>query len=241
MHELIVPSNQYSIVPMVHDEKLRDDFAARLAQACSNAGIDAHGRGVVIAKKLGVTPKAVSKWLNSESMPRQGKMAELAKMLGVTVYWLQYGEDTGIGNVDLSQKIEHEYKSSFPLISSVQAGQWSEICDIIDLSDAEYLPTTEKAGKGSFWLTIEGESMLSSTGVSFPPGTRVLVDPSVEPENGKLVVAKLVDVNEATFKKLIIDSGQRFLKPLNDRFPIMPINGNCRIEGVVIDAKLKLV
>ncbi len=66
--------------------------------------------------------------------------------------------ETGIGNVDLDQKINLEYKNSFPLISSVQAGQWSEICDIIDLSDAEYLPTTEKAGKGSFWLTIEGKN-----------------------------------------------------------------------------------
>ncbi|MEH2755235.1 LexA family transcriptional repressor, partial [Klebsiella pneumoniae] len=30
----------------------------------------------------------------------------------------------------------------------------------------------------------------------------------------------------------------RFLKPLNPQYPIIPINGNCRIIGVVVDAKI---
>jgi SOS-response transcriptional repressor LexA len=47
----------------------------------------------------------------------------------------------------------------------------------------------------------------------------ILVDPQVEPINGKLVVAKLDGDNEATFKKLVIDAGQRFLKPLNLNIP----------------------
>lgn len=68
----------------------------------------------------------------------------------------------------------------------------------------------------------------------------VLVDTEVDAENGKLVVAKLTDVNEATFKKFIVDSGQKYLKALNPAFPILPINGNCKIIGVVVDAKLKL-
>ena len=82
--------------------------------------------------------------------------------------------------------------------------------------------------------------MTSSSGISFPEETLVLVDAEREAQNGSLVVAKLTDVNEATFKKLVIDAGQRFLKPLNPQYPTLPINGNCKIIGVVIDAKLKL-
>ncbi|MBO0170541.1 LexA family transcriptional repressor, partial [Vibrio parahaemolyticus] len=73
-----------------------------------------------------------------------------------------------------------------------------------------------------------------------PEGTLVLVDTEKEIENGSLVVAKLVDVNEATFKKVVIDAGQKFLKPLNSSYPQLPINGNCKIIGVVVDAKMKL-
>ena len=93
MTELIVHARGIIIEPMVHSETVRSNFAQRLAQACTKAGIEEHGRGVVLAKKLGVTPKAVSKWLNAESMPRQNKMAELSDFLGVSLYWLQYGKE----------------------------------------------------------------------------------------------------------------------------------------------------
>ncbi|EBM5549197.1 LexA family transcriptional repressor, partial [Salmonella enterica] len=44
--------------------------------------------------------------------------------------------------------------------------------------------------------------------------------------------------NEATFKKLVMDAGRKFLKPLNPQYPMIEINGNCKIIGVVVDAKL---
>ncbi|MEG2269219.1 MAG: S24 family peptidase, partial [Acinetobacter sp.] len=59
-------------------------------------------------------------------------------------------------------------------------------------------------------------------------------------KNGNLVVAKLTDANEATFKKLVIDGGSMYLKPLNPQYPLIPINGNCRIIGVVVQAMMFL-
>ncbi|EMK6669905.1 helix-turn-helix transcriptional regulator [Vibrio fluvialis] len=103
MTELIVHARDFIIEPMVHSENVRSDFALRLAQACNKSGIEEHGRGVILARRLGVTPKAVSKWLNAESMPRQNKMAELADYLGVSLYWLQYGkeEQSPKGNAEI--------------------------------------------------------------------------------------------------------------------------------------------
>ncbi|WP_234398828.1 S24 family peptidase [Pseudoalteromonas sp. T1lg88] len=42
--------------------------------------------------------------------------------------------------------------------------------------------------------------------------------------------------NQAKFKKLIIEGGQKFLKALNPNWPdpLMPINGNCTIVGKVV-------
>jgi len=78
---------------MVQRDILREEFSQRLAQACRDAGLDEHGRGMAVARALGVTSKAVSKWLNAESMPRQDKMNELAKFLRVDVLWLQHNRD----------------------------------------------------------------------------------------------------------------------------------------------------
>ena len=83
--------------------------------------------------------------------------------------------------------------------------------------------------------------MTSPVGISIPEGTLVLVDTGREAKNGSLVIAKLVDDNEATFKKLIIDGSQKYLKGLNPAWPMTPINGNCRIIGVAIETKMRLV
>lgn len=197
-----------------------------------------------LAEKLEKSQGAIALWLNKKREPSLDDIANIMRFVKLDHMILNSDgmidyPDEAIRNTK-PIKNQPTYKSSYPLISSVQAGQWAEICEVLNVEDATFLPTTEKASDCAFWLTVEGDSMTSSVGVSFPSGTNVLVDPAVEPENGSLVVAKLEDVNEATFKKLVIDSGQRFLKPLNERFPIMPINGNCRIVGVVVDAKLKL-
>lgn len=51
--------------------------------------------------------------------------------------------------------------------------------------------------------------------------------------------AKLPVSNEATFKKLVNDSGRLYLKPLNTGYPIEPLDEQCRIVGVVVRALQK--
>ncbi|BDR34283.1 LexA family protein [Photobacterium damselae] len=166
----------------------------------------------------------------------------LAKHLGIKAYQILFDDSElpelmNISTID----IQPSYQNSFPVLSSVQAGIWTEACEPYPVETiTEWYQTTERTSKNSFWLRVHGDSMTSPTGISFPEGTLVLVDTERAAENGSLVAAKLTDVNEATFKKLMIDAGQRYLKPLNPQYPTLPINGNCRIIGVIVDAKLRL-
>ena len=81
--------------------------------------------------------------------------------------------------------------------------------------------------------------MTAPAGQSITEGTLILVDTEAEVTPGKLVVAKLPDSNEATFKKLVSDGGRLFLKPLNPGYPIEAVDENCRIVGVVVQALQK--
>ncbi|HEF8786434.1 TPA: helix-turn-helix domain-containing protein [Providencia alcalifaciens] len=226
---------------MVQAEKVRNDFSRRLAQACKDAGLNEHGRGAEIVKALGVSSKAVSKWFNGESLPRQDKMNALAKFLNCNVVWLQHGE-SGVFDNNVSNPRPYRPAPKYPVISWVQAGSWNEACEPYTLDQIDEWHESEAHVQGAaFWLRVEGDSMTASSGQSVPEGSLVLVDTGREPVNNSLVIAKLTDSNEATFKKLVIDGGQKFLKGLNPAWPITPINGNCKIIGVAVQMMMKLV
>jgi len=128
-----------------------------------------------------------------------------------------------------------------PLISWVQAGSWAEVIDNHAPGDAEdWLLTTARVGRHAFALRVQGDSMTAPHGISIPEGSIVIIDPDQHCDNGNIVVARLEDSMEATLKKLVIDGNQRFLKPLNPAYPVIPINGNCKIIGRAIKVEFEL-
>jgi SOS-response transcriptional repressor LexA len=198
-----------------------------------------------LAERMGLAQASIARYLNKKREPDIDTIAKIMKIVGLSKMtlnsdgFIEYPNEiiANVSKIDIQPK----YQGRFPVLSSVQAGAWKEACEPYNLSEiSEWYETTERTSGLCFWLKVEGDSMTSPTGVSFPEGTLVLVDTERDHQNGSFVVAKLEDVNEATFKKLTIDAGQKYLKPLNNAYQMMPINGNCRIIGVVVDAKLKL-
>ncbi|WP_456295253.1 helix-turn-helix domain-containing protein [Vibrio sp. AK197] len=199
-----------------------------------------------LAEMVDVTPGGMGHWLNKRREPTLEQIAKILNALSLDKLilnsdgTLEYPQEL-ISNVTPSN-IQPNYQQNFPVLSSVQAGAWTEAVEPYRPEEIEeWFQTTERTSGRCFWLRVQGDSMTSSSGVSFPQDTLVLVDTEKEAQNGSLIVAKLTEVNEATFKKLVIDAGQKFLKPLNSSYPSLPINGNCKIIGVVVDAKMKLI
>ncbi|HFG1874964.1 TPA: LexA family protein [Vibrio cholerae] len=199
-----------------------------------------------LAEMVEVTPGGMGHWLNKRREPSLSQIAKILKAVDLDSLTLhsdgnvEYTGDT-ISNVS-TLDIQPRYQKTFPVLSSVQAGAWTEACEPYEVREIEqWYETTERTSDRCFWLKVEGDSMTAPSGVSIPDGALVLVDTEKSYQNGSLVVAKLTDVNEATFKKLVIDAGQKYLKPLNPAYQMIPINGSCKIIGVVVDAKLKIM
>lgn len=190
-----------------------------------------------LAEKVGTTQQSIEQ-LEGGKIKRPRYLPELALALGVSIDWLLKGTT----DANVSYVGPNIPKGKYPLISYVSAGSWSEACEPYNLTDIDewYESDTNMFGDG-FWLRVEGDSMTSPVGQSIPEGHIVLVDTGRDPQNGSLVVAKLTDANEATFKKLVIDGGQKYLKGLNPSWPMIQINGNCKIIGVVVEARVRFV
>lgn len=202
------------------------------------------GQGVsqeTLAEHLGITKGAVSHWLNARREPSLDDIAKILTYLGLKSF--EVNADGTIRDRSSTPNVIyhgiHEPRGSYPVISWVSAGEWMEAVEPYHKRAVDrWYETNIDCSENSFWLDVKGDSMTSPVGLSIPEGTAILVDPEVEAINGKLVVAKLDSENEATFKKLVIDAGRRFLKPLNPQYPMIEVNGNCRIIGVVVDAKI---
>ncbi len=150
------------------------------------------------------------------------------------------GEGDGLSNVSPASQPNRYYR--FPVVSSVVAGGWGDAIQAYEPGAEDRFEKTDTKVKGpAFWLEVEGDSMTSLSGPSIPEGMLILVDTGIEPQPGHLVVAKLDTEEKATFKKLVQDGGKLYLKPLNTGYNPIEINGNCRIIGVVREAKMKLL
>ncbi|WP_167141352.1 LexA family protein [Pseudomonas sp. OTU750018] len=132
-----------------------------------------------------------------------------------------------------------------PLISWVQAGSWCEVSDIYAVGDAEqWLPCPVTHGPRTYAVRIRGESMNNPhERVSFQDGDIVFVDPDRDAMHRSFVVAKLTDTQEATFKQLIIEGTEKYLKALNPSWPepFIRVNGNAEFAGVAIAKHVPLI
>lgn len=124
-----------------------------------------------------------------------------------------------------------------PVISPAMAGRWRDIVENFDPGTAsDWTETTLDLGAHGFALRMVGDSMYSQHhDKSIPDGATMYVKADLEPETGDIVVARPPNAPEATVKQLVIDGGQRYLKPLNPEYKTLDVTDGCEIIGVVVE------
>ena len=128
-----------------------------------------------------------------------------------------------------------ELRGRVPLISWVKAGSFTEAIDLMQPGYAEEMvDTTVRARSHTFALRVSGDSMEPD----FPAGTILIVEPELDAHANDFVIVKNGD-EEATFKQLVKDGGDWYLKPLNPRYPIKPWTEHIKVVGVVRAAERK--
>lgn len=196
-----------------------------------------------LADFVGVSKVNVGLWFRGPTQELEGSnLLKAATYLKVNSRWLA-GEKAPMAldkptldnNVDLSQKIPLEGRP-IPVISWVAAGLFDPIETVLrDTKVDEYLPPLKECGKNGYGLIVVGNSMKPE----FKPDDRIYVNPDIQTFDLKtddLVIIACSGETEATFKKLIIEGGEKYLQPLNPNWPeqIIKLTEDCRLVGKVV-------
>lgn len=215
-------------------------FHKRLQQKMEEKGVTP----AALARAASVSSVAAGKWFHGESEPKAGKLKLIAEFLGVTDDWLLTGKGSPSkldNNIDLSQKIPLEGRP-IPVISWVAAGSFTPIETVLrDAEVDEYLPPIKECGKNGYGLVVVGNSMKPD----FKPSDRIYVNPDIQTfdlQTDDLVIIACSGETEATFKKLIIEGGDKYLQPLNPDWPeqIIKLTEDCRLVGKVVGLYRKI-
>lgn len=176
------------------------------------------------AEAVGVSRGAVQQWEKpGGTAPKRSNQPRVAELLGISLAELMSGGSNTLQGTHLRVEV--------PLVSEVEAGNYTVIDNFKPRSNFEMVPVSVPVLRHTYALRVHGDSMVSETQDSFPDGSIIIVEPELAPLHGDYVIA-LNDDSATTFKQLIKDGGEFFLKPLNLRYPIRPL-GTARVIGVV--------
>ena len=189
-----------------------------------------------LAERLGMSQGGVGHWLNKRRVPSLADMNRVLEALGLG--------DLEVA-LDIRQKTDAQpaglqhYNPYF----RYPVSDWKGVCELREerpaYGAARFELTDYHAQGEAYWLPVVGDAMTAPSGLSIGDGMIILVDPAIDAEPGKLVVAQCAHSTQATFRQLREESGQLYLVPLNPTYPKALYTDDCRIIGVVVQATAK--
>lgn len=225
-----IKSTSYSdkTVPISGHMSLKLIRITRLKQFFISRGIkEPSERAKAIDKK----PNQTSDLLSGKASFGEKVARSIEENAGLPPGWL---DTLGDEENTAVSPIVHGY---VPLISNVQAGMYRDVIDNLLQSGEgkhEMIATTVPIRRYTFAVRVAGDSMEPK----FTEGMVLVVEPDMTPNPGDYVIAKN-GTDQTTFKQLIVDGADRYLKPVNERYPIKPL-GESTIIGVVRSVEFRL-
>jgi SOS-response transcriptional repressor LexA len=189
-----------------------------------------------LADAAGLQQSDISK-IERGGIQKTTAIPALSRVLRCNPHWLDTGDGDPAWDNEQNVTPGPAVRGEVPLISWVQAGNWAEIVDNFQPGDAEeWIATTARVSAQSFALRIVGDSMAPKV----PDGSVVIFDPHKGYHHGSLVLARRSGDQLATFKQLWYDGSTPYLKPLNDRYPMLAMPDDTRIIAVAVRLELDL-
>lgn len=179
-----------------------------------------------LARETGIGQPVIYRIATGETdNPTLSTLHPIAKYFGISINQL-------IGDEPLEYSLTPRRVSRIPLIDMTQASQWYRSPEAI--SPAGYVMIDTEISTQGFAITLKDSTMEPN----FPEGTMLIIDPLLKAKNQDYVIAYHETQSLATFKQLLLDGNDIYLKPLNPEFKTIKATDTHVIMGTMIQARL---
>lgn len=196
-----------------------------------------------IRKKKGLSLQAVCDGVDGEIVFSQLSKTELNKQYSsfpfvcLVANFLQIPIELLDGRIRDVEHLEAALFLSKSQGNAIPLLNWNELIKnptkpTSSSAEPQFVYSTKHIGERAFAIDVVGHEMESfSGGISFPASTRLFVDPDVTAKDGDYVIA--FTGGNVTFKQLKTSDLGQVLRPLNHQYPILSMQKNDFLMGVV--------
>lgn len=168
----------------------------------------------ILAERIGKGRSTVSGWLSGVREPKLYEISMIANSLGVSAQWLLFGNSKENGD-PLMNTYTHEIK--------VNVWNDSSITD-----DLITVPASIGLNTRAYILSKDSGCDIALK------GTRIVVNPNIEPHNKDYIYAKIN--NDLSVFRLIKTAGKVYIGVDDPRVPLIEILNHEGVLGVVVFA-----
>lgn len=186
-----------------------------------------------LARRTGIGQPVIHRMASGETdNPKVATLIPIAQYFSLTINQLMGVDPLPKDRVPGTYNPIAQTWNKLPLVTWEELVEWPTITrrttqDLRISTDAD-------VSDQAFAVIVKDSTMLPR----FAEGTLLIIDPEVQPEDKDFVVVMLKGQKHPTFKQLLIDGDDSYLKPLNPDFNTVQMDKESKLVGVMVQARM---
>jgi len=189
-----------------------------------------------LARKTNIPQPTLHRILSGATKsPRGASLAPCANFFSVTINQLMGADSLPEDRVAGTHNSRICGWTPLPIISWKQAAVWDKFQhELRDQNWKEWASTDLPVSDAAFTVIVAGDAMSPT----FDEGTTLIVEPQLEAKNRDYVIVSLAGNDNATFRQILMDGDDKYLKAINGEFRTMQLDKNNCIVGTLVQARM---
>lgn len=186
-----------------------------------------------LARRTGIGQPVIHRICSGETdNPKVATLSPIANFFAISISQLIGDEPLPVNRIPGTYNPGITGWTQIPLLSWEQAANWPNLGE--SSKPTQTISTDLNLNENSYALTVKDVTMEPR----FPEGTVLIVDPNLQPQDRDFVIVHINGQKLPSFKQVLIDGDNVYLKPLNPDFKTVLLDKQHKFLGVMVQARM---